>query len=88
MPVGKIDDFSKYPSHLLMANKYSEIIEMKRNHEKVKLHCALQGLDGRYSDPCEQSVNKLGIDPGGTVYSCPWGEHLDESNNPFNLEVC
>lgn len=54
---------------------------------KVKLHCALRGLNNpEYI--CNMRDEKIGIDSVGNVFSCAWGGYLQIENikdNPFYL---
>ncbi len=86
MPVGRLR-LKDYPNVLLRKDSYSGLLAIVKNDpDRLKLHCALQGLTGE-NVSCQLGCKKLGISPNGDVFSCPWAEHLDINNrkNPFYI---
>jgi hypothetical protein len=74
MPVGLMAE-KKYPEKLLDKKTYNEYLEFSKRNPKIVPHCSFDGLTAGITY-CNKGISKLGMNPLGEIYSCPWGEHL------------
>lgn len=86
MPVGK-QSFNLYPSELKRKEYYSAAKKIVKENKIYRFHCALSAIDDMNGKKyCDIGIDKLGIDPEGKVYACPWAEHIaNREVSPFYL---
>ncbi|MCP4374403.1 MAG: 4Fe-4S cluster-binding domain-containing protein [Deltaproteobacteria bacterium] len=85
MPLGK-QKLYNYPFDILNKEAIREIYEYSLSiGMDAELHCSLKGVLDKPQYVCNMIKEKIGINHTGTVFSCPWADHLNIDENPFKI---